>query len=153
MSEGFCEVDFGDASDDADRVEFVDTTTVKRSRKAHKCDECKGEIPKGATYQRSAYRFEGDFECERRCMSCVEAAGEFNYTILGGGLWQYFEEEWDRGAHITACIQRLTTAQAKEHMRQQWLKWQERRNQQRLQALARRKNVDAVDPSAQHRER
>jgi hypothetical protein len=35
------------------------------------------------------------------------------------------EEAWDEGAHITACLNRLTTVGAKERLLTQWRKWKE----------------------------
>lgn len=130
MSDGYCEVDFEDVSDDADPVEFVDRRTVK-ARKPHKCSECGNEIAVGEQHQVAAYKFEGEFHCERTCQPCREAAGEFGYHLLGGDLWGMFREEWDNGAHVQACINRLETARAKEHMRQQFLKSEQRRAEQR----------------------
>lgn len=120
-----CDVDFSDYSDDADPVEFHQTRIVT-ARKAHRCSECGGEIAIGDRYRVTAYKFEGVFGVDRVCPPCHEAAGEFGYFIMGGSLWQMFQDEWDNGAHVQACINRLETARAKEHMRQQWLKWQER---------------------------
>ncbi len=120
-----CDVDFGDYSDDAEPVQFFDEKFVV-GRKAHRCSECNREIPKGTTHRRVSYRFEGQFSSEHICPPCTEAAGEFNHRIIGGMLWEMFRDQWAEGAHLQACLNRLTTAAAKEHMRQQWLKWKER---------------------------
>lgn len=144
---GYCEVDFGDASGDAEPVDFVNRRTVK-ARKPHTCAECHGLIAVGESHETRAYRFEGEFHAERVCAPCQEAAGEFGWHILGGSLWVMFQEEWDGGANVQGCINRLTTARAKEHMRQQWAAWQERRHQQRLTVLARRKAGGAVAGTA-----
>lgn len=125
MSDGHCEVDFTDYSDEADPVEFHQSTIVKRSRKAHRCDECGGEIAVGESYLRTAYVFEGKFDVDRVCDPCREAAGEFGWHIIGGSLWEMFREEWDNGANLQGCLNRLESARAKEHMRRQWAKWQD----------------------------
>jgi predicted RNA-binding Zn-ribbon protein involved in translation (DUF1610 family) len=142
MSDGFCEVDFSEASDDADPVEFHDSKTVK-ARKVHVCDECRGPIAMGESYTRSVCVFEGEFNMYRICAPCREASTEFNYNVFGGLLWEQFFDAWDNGAHIQACIQRLETARAKEHMRQQWLKWQEKRAEfkRRLRELKKEKGL------------
>lgn len=144
--DGYCEVDFTDACDDADPVEFVNTRYVV-ARKPQKCSECGGAIAVGERHRVSAYKFEGEFGSDRTCPPCAEAAGEFGYHMLGGDLWGMFREEWDNGAHIQACINRLETARAKEHMRQQWLRWQERRAEQRRQAMELRKSKTALTAS------
>lgn len=138
MSEGFCEVDFSDASDDAEQVQFFDEKTVK-ARKVHKCSECDGPIAVGEAHRRVAYKFEGDFRTERQCAPCREAAGEFGLSILGGILWETFHAEWDEGKHLQPCLNRLASVRAKEHMRQQWVKWHDLRARQRQAAIERRK--------------
>lgn len=94
MSDGYCEVDFTDASDDAEPCEFVNTRFVV-ARKEHKCSSCGGPIARGERHRVSAYRFEGEFGMERMCDACHEAAGEFGYNLLGGDLWGMFADEWD----------------------------------------------------------
>ena len=122
MSDGHCDVDFSDYSDDADPVEFFTVKTVK-ARTSHTCSECRAPIAKGESYQRLNYKFEGKMGTDYVCEPCAETKGEFNYNIFGGNLWAHLREEWDNGAHIQACIARLETTRAKKHMRQQWLKW------------------------------
>lgn len=152
MSEGYCDVNFSDASDDADPLEFCDSRVVK-ARKEHKCSECGGTIAAGETYRSVAYKFEGEFGSDKVCDPCREAAGEFEYHIVGGSLWMMFAEEWDQGAHIQACINRLESARAKEHMRQQWIKWQDKRARDRQAAIARRQATkdSGESPSGQNR--
>lgn len=145
MSDGYCEVDFSDA--DADPVEFCKRKTVT-ARKAHICSECGGPIAAGEHYQRVASVFEGEFGVDKICAPCQETAGEFGCHIVGGVLWEMLYEEWDQGAHVQACINRLESARAKEHMRQQWVKWQERRRLERQARRERLKALGAVDPSA-----
>lgn len=130
MADGYCEVDFGDASDEADSVEFYSDRAVT-ARKPHVCCECGGPIAVGERHKLRAYKFDGEFHSERVCPPCQEAAGEFDYRLCGGSLWCMFAEEWDNGAHVQGCINRLETARAKEHMRQQFLKYEQRRADQR----------------------
>lgn len=136
MSEAYCDVDLADQCDEADPVEFVSRRLVV-GRKPHICHECRNEISVGEQHEVAAYKFEGEFACDRTCASCREAAREFGYHLLGGSLWEMFEGEWDNGANVQGCINRLTTATAKEHMRQRWAKWQEQRvdNAKRLAAF------------------
>jgi hypothetical protein len=49
--------------------------------------------------------------------------------------------EWDNGAHVQSCIARLTTARAKEHMRQRWVKWNEARIERERKAVERMKRT------------
>lgn len=145
MSESYCEVNFGEACDDADPVEFCESRLVK-ARKPHTCSECGGQIQPGETYKVFAYKFEGEFGSDKMCDPCRESAGEFEYHIVGGSLWLMFEEEWDNGANLQGCLNRLETARAKDHMRQQWAKWQAKKHERQLKMRALRKSPDAVDP-------
>ena len=130
-----CEVDFADCSDDADPVEFFDAVVVKRAKKEHRCDECGETILAGSAYERVSYRFEGEFAMERRCASCHETAGEFGHHVFGGLLWMNFEEQWDQGSPLQACLNRLSSASAKAHMQRRWQAWQEKRATFRKRSL------------------
>jgi hypothetical protein len=143
----YCEVDFSDQSEDADPVEFVDTRVVA-ARKPHKCSECGGAIVKGERHQVRAYKFEGEFYAERVCDPCREVAGEFGYSILGGGLWTHMADEWGQGARVQACINRLETARAKTHMRDRWLAWQDKERERSTAARDARPAANG-DTSAQ----
>jgi hypothetical protein len=151
MSDGYCEVDFTDASDDADPVEFFNYREVT-ARKPHRCCECGNEIAVGEKHRVAAYKFEGEFHSDRTCSPCLEAAGEFGYQMLGGCFWEMLHDEWDQGARVQACINRLTTARAKEHMRQQWLRWQERRAGQHRRMQELRNQAVAKDSAARSSE-
>lgn len=117
-----CDVDYGDMSEDAERVEFSCFTTPV-ARKTHRCHECGLPIQVGEKHQHVAYSFDGRFYSERRCLSCVEAMAEFEYDVYGGGFWQQMEEAWDEGANVQGCIARLTTAEARRRMHNRWLRW------------------------------
>ena len=122
MSDGYCDVDFSDASSELDPVEFFSITNPV-ARKGHECFECKETIPVGSRHQHAAYKFEGKFCSDRRCASCAEVAAEFGYFIFGGCLWSEMEEQWSNGANVQGCIARLTTVKARELMRRRWLRW------------------------------
>jgi hypothetical protein len=110
---------------DGDMPAFFDQRTV-RARKRHICNECMQPIEAGTSYRRVVGKWEGEIDTFRFCGPCVEIADEFTTGArLFGGLWDDIELNWDEGAHLQACLNRLTTVAAKEHMRQQWLKWKE----------------------------
>ncbi len=138
-----CDVDFSDASDDADPVEFLDSRVVRRSRKALTCSECGEAIPVGSEYERVTYRFEGEFSSERHCSACRESAAEFGFHMLGGLLWEHFEEAWDGGSPLQACLNRLTSADAKAHMQRRWLAWKEKRAEFKRRQADRKKDAHA----------
>lgn len=122
MSDGYCEVDFGDAMDDCEPIS-EHRMNVVTARREHQCMECREPIRVGDTYRRDSYRFEGQLQVDRTCEPCREVRGEFDFQIFGGCLWEYFGEEWSNGANVQGCMNRLVTARAKEHMRRRWLKW------------------------------
>lgn len=136
--EGHCEVDFGDASDDAEPVEFYDEKMVT-GRKVHQCSECDRTIAVGEPHQRKSYKFEGEFHCDRICDGCREVAGEFDLRYVGGLLWESFWCEWDEGANLQGCLNRLTSVRAKTTMRDQWQRWQDKRAEQRKAYAERRR--------------
>lgn len=119
---GFCDVTLSEY--DGDTATFFDDQIVHRCRKAHRCDECKRVIQVGEPYERIVGKWESQIETWRFCMECREVSVEFSEGArCFGVLWDEMQQNWHEGAHLQACINRLTTAKAKEHMRQQWLKW------------------------------
>lgn len=123
---GYCEVDFSDTSDDVDQVEFFNEKRVM-GRKAHTCIECGQPIAVGESHISRSYRFEGAFHSERVCDPCRETAAEFDFHICGGSLWFFMGKEWDNGANVQGCLNRLTTAHAKARMLSEWTKWNDKR--------------------------
>lgn len=108
---------------DGDTAQFYNESTVK-ARKPHKCFECGETIPAGARYKRASGKWEGQMETYHFCAGCDEAAGEFVEGARNFGmLWEEFESNWEDGAHLQACLNRLSTAAAKEHMLKRWLQW------------------------------
>ncbi len=122
MTDDYCDVELDQYCEDAEPFEFVNVTTPV-ARKEHKCDECGEPIPLGARYTKTDSKYDGTFHTDRECASCTETREEFSFTVVGGLLWSSFREEWANGANVQGCINRLSTAQAKEHMRRQFLKW------------------------------
>jgi hypothetical protein len=123
MSEGYCDVEI-----DADCDEPFDAIRESRPTSSSgrlKCCECGQLIAKGDTYARFAGRVSGQWDVYRTCAPCDEAASEFfsSGRVYGGMFWESMEYEWDEGANVQGCINRLTTARAKAHMHKQWMKW------------------------------
>ena len=117
-----CSVDFGDMSGDADPCDFWHITTPM-ARKEHTCTECGASIVIGAAYHRVAWKFEGQVGTDKVCDPCWEAMQEFEYRIFGGSFWDQMYEEWNAGANVQGCINRLVPVEAKTHMHQPWMKW------------------------------
>lgn len=117
-----CNVDFHNLSDDADPCDFWRVTTP-RARKEHQCTECREPIAIGALYRRVSWKFEGQVGTDKVCEPCWESMQEFDYHIFGGDFWSHMREEWEQGANIQGCINRLVTVDAKIHMHRQWMCW------------------------------
>lgn len=122
MSDGLC--DFAIEGDyDGDQPEFMNESTPK-ARKAHRCYECVEAIPIGVQYRRVVGKWDGKMDTYCFCLACEEAAGEFfDGSRTFGILWDEMANNWDQGAHLQACLNRLSSAAAKEHMRRRWLQW------------------------------
>lgn len=120
MSDGTCDVSIGEYDGDAPSVFHESIVTA---RKAHKCNECNEPIVPGQKYERVSGKWD-DWQVYRFCLPCSEAQREFSEGArIFGVLWDEMRENWAGGAHLQACLNRLTTVAAKTHMRQQWLKW------------------------------
>ena len=123
MSEGFCEVSLSDYDGESPDV-F--NSHVLTARKPHKCFECGYVIQPGDRYERVSGKWEREWSTYRFCLPCSEIGLEFaDGGRCFGFLWEGMEENWDEGAHITACMNRLTTAAAKQRLLSQWLKWKD----------------------------
>jgi hypothetical protein len=130
MSDGYCEVSLEGYGEDSDPVQFYDSKLVT-GRKAYACIECRGPIASGEQHRRISYRYEGKFSVDRICPPCAEASAEFEHRLIGGSLWEMFGEEWDNGARVQSCMERLTTARAKAKMQEQYNIFVQRRADQR----------------------
>lgn len=122
MSEGMC--DFVIDSDyDGDEASFFSEKWVT-ARKPHLCAECKLPIAKGEKYRRVAGKWEGDLDTFHFCASCEDIAHEFmDGARCFGILWDEMQSNWEAGAPLQACLNRLESAAAKAHMVTMWKRW------------------------------
>lgn len=135
MTEGACDVQLGDY--DGDEATCFSEAFVT-ARKEHTCFECLDPIRRGQRHERVSGIWEGEWHTYRFCEPCSESSREFfDGGRTFGVLWDGMEENWDQGAHLQSCLNRLSTIAAKEHMRRRWLKWK---------GLEQPQSVDAVDP-------
>jgi hypothetical protein len=119
-----CDVSLGDYDGDSPKV--FNSTHV-RSRKPHQCFECKETIPAGAMCERvSGLWPDSGWETYRFCEACSEIGLEFSENGRSFGmLWEGMQDNWSDGAHILACIQRVSTVAAKSKLQAMWLDWKE----------------------------
>lgn len=123
MSGGTCDVSLGDFDGDA---ASVFNSHVLKARKAHRCYECGEIIRTGDRYERVSGKWDGKWDTYRFCLPCSEIGLEFSDGgRTFGYLWEGMRENWDEGAHITACLNRLGSAAAKQRLHAQWLDWKE----------------------------
>ncbi len=96
---------------------------VRRARKPHKCSECSKEILSGERYEHATGKFEGDMWVADTCLICAEIAEAFycNGRIFGGELWDQMDYCFE--GMTTGCLERLTTAAAKEELLRRWNQW------------------------------
>jgi hypothetical protein len=122
MSDGYCDMAIG-GDYDGDAAAFYVEKVVK-ARKPHVCDECRESIAVGATYRRVVGKWGDELSTYRFCGPCDEICQEFSDGARSFGvLWDEIEINWNDGAHLQACLNRLTTVTAKAHMHRQWMKW------------------------------
>lgn len=122
MDEGICSFSI-EGDYDGDVATFYDEKTVM-ARKPHQCFECREPIQRGEQYLRASGKWEQKIETYHFCLACVEVTAEFVDGARNFGvLWDEMVSNWEEGAHLQACLNRLTTKRAKEHMRRRWMKW------------------------------
>jgi len=123
MTDGFCDVSIGGY--DGDVASVWNVKTVK-ARTPHVCDECGETIVPTQQYERASGLFDGEWSTWRICLPCCEVSAEFTESggrVYGGAMWNELVDQWEQGAHLQACLNRLTTAAAKAMMRRRWMKW------------------------------
>lgn len=120
--DGTCDVSIGEY--DGDPAEFFHTS-ILTARKGRTCDECGEPIAPTQQYERIAGKWDGAWSVWRLCLPC-RVGGEFaEGGRIFGGLWDDFENNWEEGAHLQACLNRLSTVAAKELMVRRWRKWKQ----------------------------
>src|SRR5262245_27966413 len=74
--------------------DFSNETLVKRSRKLHKCTECRDEIAIGSAYWKIVGRWDGELQTIRQCECCHEIQRVFCCDgWIYGELWEGMEEQ------------------------------------------------------------
>lgn len=79
---------------DYDPCDFL-CKTMRRARKAHKCEECRETISPGDTYAHTAYKFDGDMDTYKTCSFCDRVATDLwrmGFCFAAGELWEFVRE-------------------------------------------------------------
>lgn len=107
-----------------DYPEFHDVTWPK-ARKAHRCGECRRDIPKGTQYERVSGKFDGVMYCEKTCGVCAEIRSAFTCDEGAGpafgNLWSDLTDCFRDLS--TTCFDRLESVDAKKYLRERWMTW------------------------------
>lgn len=117
-----CDVSLGDYEGEAARVFHSEWRTA---RKPYRCYECRETIPVGARYEHVSGLWD-EWKSYKFCLPCSEISTEFSDGGRSfGTVWEGMEENWAAGAHIIACVNRMTSVASKRKLHERWLAWKE----------------------------
>lgn len=89
-----------------------------------KCDECGDAIVVGQPCTRASGVYGGKPKTYWFCAPCMEIVHEF---VEGARVFGALEEEfclnWDAGAPLQACLNRVSSVAAKTKLHRWWLHW------------------------------
>lgn len=115
-------------SGDGDQPIFYTQRWVT-ARKDHKCYECRRVIMKGERYECFSGKWETGVQTYRTCAECQNIRESLNcegWTF--GRLWEDIEEQIFQETGLTiACIDKLTTPEAKKFLQRKWIEFVEER--------------------------
>ena len=118
MSEHYCDVSLGEY-DGNDAQLWRQREVV--GRKLHRCYECGEDILVGVRHEVINGKWDGRFRLYRFCLACSEVQREFSESgRIFGNTWEVFKDEWNNGATLQGCLNRLTTSAAKALMTRQY---------------------------------
>jgi hypothetical protein len=107
----------------ADNPAEVCGTLIVRARKPQKCCECGERINPGDRYEIVSGKWDGEWASFKTCLPCKEIREAFcceGWTF--GFLWENAENGFFE-TMTTGCLQKLTTAAAKEKLVAAWNEW------------------------------
>lgn len=110
-------------AEDFDGSAEFQSLEICTARKEHRCEECREIIPARTKYERIAGKFDGDFYTVKTCLICSEIRAAFTCGALNyGEFWQEMRE-YGFAQMTTGCLEKLTTAGAKQALVGRWQKW------------------------------
>ena len=116
-----CDVSLGDYGGDSPSNYH---RSVLTARKPCRCYECGQAVHVGERYERISGRWGREWIVYRFCAACSEIQIEFSSGDRQfGTMWDDFVDNWSEGAHIQACMNRVSTVAAKKKLHEKWLKW------------------------------
>ena len=106
-------------SDGMDRYPEVCGALIVKARKPQRCCECGDPIDPGDRYEIVSGKWEGVWSSFKTCLPCKEIREAFCCEgWVYGSLWEDAEDFLDD--LTTGCLEKLTTAAAKEKLMRQW---------------------------------
>lgn len=96
-------------------------------RKPRKCSECGRDFPKGKQMNVHSGKCEGELFRDYICVDCAEISKAFykpeaGCAVPAGELWEEMRIQAFPDL-TTACFDKLTSASAKQYLRERWMKW------------------------------
>ena len=115
-------------SAEGDLPEFY-TQQWRRARKSYTCCECRGTIQRGDRYECFSGKWERGVQTYRTCDQCQNIRESLYCEGWSfGQLWEDIEEQIFRETGLTvACIDKLTTPEAKAFLQRRWMEFIEER--------------------------
>ena len=102
--------------------------TIRKARKERRCGECRRVIEKGESYERRV-QFAGGVSVFITCVCCAEIRNAFFCEgWYYGSVWEDIESSmFDHGPLNSACLDKLSTVDAKQFLQRRWMDWVDRR--------------------------
>lgn len=106
-----------------------EVVTTRTARKEHKCCECRMVIAVGQRYEVRAQFNDGRAFQNKTCLPCAEIRNAFFCEgWYYGSVWSDIESAlFDRGPLNSACLDKLSTVDAKQFLQRRWMDWVDRR--------------------------
>jgi hypothetical protein len=120
LSSGDCGVCIG--GDTGEYCTLSDAKIVK-AHKQHQCEECGKVIQVGEKYERLTSLYEGEWSRMEVCLICREISIAFSCEgRIIGNMWEDIQDNMFPQM-TTGCLEKLTTAAAKQHLVNKWREW------------------------------
>lgn len=105
-------------------IENLDMHLI-RSRKMHKCYECRRDIQPGSECERGSGLWEGKFDAWHTCMDCYHIREGLNCDGPAslGTMWDDIHDAFSYSSFTTACLDKVQTASAKAYLVERWQAW------------------------------
>ncbi len=113
----------------------VEVRTVRVARKEHHCGECRQVIAVGQRYETRAHFYDGSARTYKTCLCCAEIRDAFFCEgWYYGCVWSDVEDQmFDRGPLNSACLDKLSTVDAKQFLQRKWMDWVDKRTHKESQ--------------------